>query len=615
MKKVFLTFYLFLLCLVSGQSVDSILTYSQHFDLALDHFSKGRYQLAENEFKNILIEKRNFDDPVSHFMLAKTQFKQNKDIPCERTCNSYINKYPNSRYEVNVRMLLSDILISKEKYHVALEQLLPLKESIQDSILNSHLDYRILNIIVNGISPNKLERLLFYNENDIIKSILNLAISYRSLLDGRMNDMELSLSVIDIDFLPSYFHNFYESLSRFIGKESSLHGTIAVILPLSGKEEKKGKTYLSGLSRMVNDFQFDLSTSFKIYDNQSSDINTLKILNSLNSDKTIISILGYFSEVSNLASASFSGQIPIMISKSNYSELTTLSENIYLLSTSSEIQAKLSARYAVNILGFKNIAVLSSADDVNKNYADYFIEELNQLGIDPVSTQWFYGKPENLNKQFSAIRTKAWSLLPQEDPNLQFLDLEIDSLDALFDVDVADFMEPVDDVNNKMTKRDSLKVVLNTIEAIYVPIDKKDLSYLGTQLPMYNLGTKIIGNESWMDIDVLSQDIIGPHLQGLTVLSSEYPKFGMTESSELDRIFSMGYDHGYFVNSLIKQSSNSRRRYKNLLKEGDLFMGASSLIELTGPNKNENQIVRVLEYNKNKMSTVGYYNGKSLVEN
>tara|TARA_A100001011_G_scaffold106710_1_gene113051 strand:+ start:695 stop:2545 length:1851 start_codon:yes stop_codon:yes gene_type:complete len=616
MKKIIVTVYMILLCLLNGQPKDSILTYIQHFDLALDHFSKGRYQLAENEFKNILIEKRNFDDPVSHFMLAKTQFNQNKEIDCERTCNSYINKYPNSRYEVNVRMLLSDILILKEKYSQALEQLLPLKISIEDSLLNSHLDYRILNIIMNGISPNKLEKLLFYNEDDVIKNILNLAISYRSILDGRMNDMELSLSVIDIDILPSYYHNFYESLSRFIGKESTLHGTIAVILPLSGEEEKKGKTYLSGLSRMVNDFQFDLSTSFKIYDNKSSDIITLKILNSLKLDKKIIAILGYFSEISNLTSASFSGPIPIMLSKSNYSELTILSENIYLLSTSSEIQAKLSARYAVNILGFKSIAVLSSADDVNKNYADYFIEELNQLGIDPVSTQWFYGKPENLSKQFSAIRAKAWSLVPQKDPNLQYLDLEIDSLDALFDVDVADFMDPVEDVNNnKMTKRDSLKVNLNTIEAIYIPIDKKDLSYIGTQLPMYNLSTKIIGNESWMDIDVLSQDIIGPHLQGLTVLSSEYPKFGMTETSELDRIFSMGYDHGYFVNSLIKQSSNSRRRYKNLLKEGDLFMGASSLIELAGPNKNENQIVRVLEYNKNKMGTVGYYNGKSLVEN
>ena len=44
-------------------------------------------------------------------------------------------------------------------------------------------------------------------------------------------------------------------------------------------------------------------------------------------------------------------------------------------------------------------------------------------------------------------------------------------------------------------------------------------------------------------------------------------------------------------------------------------MGASSLIELSGPNKNENQIVRVLEYNGSKMGTIGYFNGNSLVEN
>jgi hypothetical protein len=44
-------------------------------------------------------------------------------------------------------------------------------------------------------------------------------------------------------------------------------------------------------------------------------------------------------------------------------------------------------------------------------------------------------------------------------------------------------------------------------------------------------------------------------------------------------------------------------------------MGASSLIELGGLNKNENQIVRVLEYKKSKMGTIGYFNGKSLVEN
>jgi hypothetical protein len=386
---------------------------------------------------------------------------------------------------------------------------------------------------------------------------------------------------------------------------------------LSGKEKEKGQTFLIGLSRMAMDYKYDLATNFKIYDNQSEDINTLRILNLISLDKSVVSILGYFSEVSNLAATSYSSSIPIMLSKSNFSELTMLSESIYLLSTSSEIQAKLSAQYVVKVLGYQNIAVLSPADDLNKNYAKFFIEELNQLGLDAVAIEWYYGRPENLKRQFSAIRKKAWSLVPTEDPNFQYLDLEIDSLDALFDVDVADFMEPADDFDelNKMSKRDSLKVSLNTIQAIYMPINKQDLSFIGTQLPMYNLETKIIGNESWMDIDILAQDIIGPHLQGLTVLSSEYPKFGMTNSSDLDRVFSMGYDQGYFINSLVKLSANSRRKYRKLLQEGDLFMGASSLIELGGLNKNENQIVRVLEYKKGKMGTIGYFNGKSLVEN
>ena len=617
MKINLLIINLFFLCFLEAQLSDSTLSYNERFEFAMKHFQNRRYQLAEQGFKNILIEERNFEDPVSHFMMATSQFHQGKMIDCKRTCDSYLNKYPNSKYDFNIKIMLSDILISKEKYSYVLEQLLPLRESLIDSTMLSKIDYRLYNSIVMGINSDNIEQLLFLSENNVSKSILNLARSYRSLLDGNINDMELSLSVIDATLLPRNYLNLYEGLSRFLGTENTVHGTIAVILPLSGKEKEKGQTFLIGLSRMAMDYEYDLATNFKIYDNQSEDINTLRILNLISLDKSVVSVLGYFSEVSNLAATSYSSSMPIMLSKSNFSELTMLSESIYLLSTSSEIQAKLSAQYVVKVLGYQNIAVLSPADDLNKNHAKFFIEELNQLGLDAIAIEWYYGRPENLSRQFSAIRKKAWSLVPTEDPNLKYLDLEIDSLDALFDVDVADFMEPVDDFDelNKMSKRDSLKVSLNTIQAIYMPINKQDLSFIGTQLPMYNLETKIIGNESWMDIDILAQDIIGPHLQGLTVLSSEYPKFGMTNSSDLDRVFSMGYDQGYFINSLVKLSANSRRKYRNLLQEGDLFMGASSLIELGGLNKNENQIVRVLEYKKGKMGTIGYFNGKSLVEN
>ena len=617
MLKILILFFLFISNNICGEPLDSIITYKDHFEIALGHYESERYKLAESEFKKILIDRKSFSDPVTHLLVAKSQYFQNKLIECQRTCNSFLNKYPKSKYDVDVRMLLGDIFIKQEKYAESIEQLLSIRNEVKDSIVQYSIDERILSSIMIGISSDKIERLLFSNERRINRSILNLARSYRSLLDGDMNGMELSLSVIEEDIIPVQYIGLYMGLNRFIGEKNSRHGTIAIILPLSGEDKIKGQTFLMGLSAMVTDYQYDLSTHFKIYDNKSNDLKTLKILQKINLDRTIISVLGYLSEISNIAATSFSGKVPILLSKSNYSELPELSENIYLLSTSSEIQAKLSAQYAINILEYKNIAVLSPADDKNKNYADNFIKELNQLGIEPVSIEWYYGRPENISRQFNSIRKAAWALIPKEDPNLEYLDMEIDSLDALFDVDVADFINSDEEENNinKMSRKDSLKVNLKTLDAIYMPINKGDLSFIGTQLPMYNLDTKIIGNESWMDIDILAQDIIGPHLQGLTVLSSEYPKFGITESSDLDRIYSMGYDHSYFINSLVKISSTSRRKFKNLLKKGDLYMGASSLIELGGPSNNENKIVRVLEYNRNKMETIGYFNGTELVKN
>ena len=259
MKIKFLIINLFFLCFIEAQIGDSSLSYNKNFESAIKHFQNRRYQLAEQGFKNILIEERNFEDPVSHFMLATSQFHQDKMIDCKRTCDSYLNKYPNSKYDFNIKIMLSDILISKEKYSYVLEQLLPLRESLIDSTMLNKIDYRLYNSIVMGINSDNIEQLLFLSENNVSKSILNLARSYRSLLDGNINDMELSLSVINAALLPQYYFNLYEDMSRFLGTENTVHGTIAVILPLSGKEKEKGQTFLMGLSRMAMDYQIMLN--------------------------------------------------------------------------------------------------------------------------------------------------------------------------------------------------------------------------------------------------------------------------------------------------------------------------------------------------------------------
>jgi len=71
----------------------------------------------------------------------------------------------------------------------------------------------------------------------------------------------------------------------------------------------------------------------------------------------------------------------------------------------------------------------------------------------------------------------------------------------------------------KMSSSDSAKVVLETIQGIYLPIREGEVEFLGTQLPMYNLRTKIIGNLNWKNLEILKKENIGPHLNGLSIIA------------------------------------------------------------------------------------------------
>ena len=157
----------------------------------------------------------------------------------------------------------------------------------------------------------------------------------------------------------------------------------------------------------------------------------------------------------------------------------------------------------VDYYGFKRIAVLSPADQESKLYTDYFIDECNQLGVSPVAIEWYSERPKDISKQLKSIRKIAWGLVEEEKDIDQIM--VIDSLDALFDVDVTDFFSFPDN-EEVMDKKDSSKITLETIEAFYIPLRKGELKYIGTQFPIYNFKTIVFGNENWHDINLLKKE-------------------------------------------------------------------------------------------------------------
>ena len=95
-----------------------------------------------------------------------------------------------------------------------------------------------------------------------------------------------------------------------------------------------------------------------------------------------------------------------------------------------------------------SIAVLAPAEKNTEIQIDSFISEVG-LGGKVVATEWYSGEPKNLKRQFRFLRQVAFSLDSKEDTFDEASGMEIDSLDALFDVSADDFFDLISAKNNK----------------------------------------------------------------------------------------------------------------------------------------------------------------------
>ena len=125
-----------------------------------------------------------------------------------------------------------------------------------------------------------------------------------------------------------------------------------------------------------------------------------------------------------------------------------------------------------------------------------------------------------MKRQFKNLRKIAFDLKEKDNNYDEYLGMVLDSLDFLFELSDDDLFDIPDDEDEKLTALDSSKLKLNTIQAIYSPAHPDHLAYIGTQFPMYYFETQIVGNDSWKNLDVLNQSNIGPHMEGLIIISN-----------------------------------------------------------------------------------------------
>ena len=168
------------------------------------------------------------------------------------------------------------------------------------------------------------------------------------------------------------------------------------------------------------------------------------------------------------------------------------------------------------------------------------------------------------------------------------------------------FAEPTETANAvAFLASDSSKIKLNTIQAIYSPVHAEHLAYIGTQFPMYYFDTQIVGNDSWRNLDILNQSNIGPHMEGLHIISNNY-------SIDIkNQIYDQAFDCTQLIYSIINHEDNGRLALVKRLSNLSDFNGESHNIRFVDSNLNTS--LQVLKYDNNQISRTGYFIGDSLL--
>ena len=607
-----------LLTFLFGQRFESRKSDNYTFKDAVNKYSKKEYVKTKHILDNLSFSEQMQYEEEIELLLMKTEYRLSNFSESENIGKNFLIKYSNSSFIPDVYLVFGDILYTKQNFDTAYRTYIISLKSNPNKKTTEKLHKRLLKTLQYGISAQTIDELLYTEVNEEIIQVLLLSKAHIALSDGSVNAFSNYIDRIDRNTLSSPLKKYYDNLVDKSESESS-KVNIPVVLPLSGKDSEIGIDFLDGLKfAQSNNTQKDMDISFIVYDNESDQLRTIEILERINNNDNLM-LLGPIGEANSIITGSYSNQLdfPVILPYSINDDLASISQNLYFMNSDLKVRGETAAKLIAEDLTAENIVVLAPANKDGKGIVDAFTNELNKYDLSPIIIEWYAGVPMNLNRQFESIREKAWELhaltdttgsdsIYFENPTVMFdstlLSDSTFSSRSLIDSLLAVFKAE----NDLMTKDDSADVVLETIDAIYMPINSADLEYVGAQFPAYNLETIVIGNDNWTNTNILQKENIGPHLDGMLVISN-YKLHSVNQLNTMidqkrTQYFYQAIDSYNMILDLVRRSSDWDRSINQLLNSAYYYSGVFGSYNFSkGSNVNSN--LNVFEFDGRRFNT------------
>ena len=505
-----------------------------------------------------------------------------------------LNYSPNLK--TSFYLTMGDIYSSKGYYDYAFKNYIDARRSNIDPRSKRVINKRLVKIIPLNLDFENLELMEILEDNKSNLNIILLAQSF-SLVYSNSKEISNKFDEIDQSSLDREFRSNYNFLKRNIDSKTSFSKKVGVVLPLEGEGLEITNAFLKGLLEANQTSKSNDKIQFIVIDNYKDPILTVEAFKNLVDKHNVSAIIGPFLDKNLIAGASSvsSTKIPIFAPFTSLDNLSNVNKNIYLLNSSVDFRNQLLVNHYLDNSEINNIAVIAPRTDLGIKEVDSFLIALDKLNKEPVYIGWYEENSAiDLRPNFNELREVAWEI-ETRDEYQEFLGVEIDVLDSMFEVD----NDEVYDMFNLEQEEsiDSTKVILETIDGLFYPVSSNALEFVASQVSLSNLETQLLGNENWLNLDLLKQESVSPHISDMLFASNYIPKYLNNSEYDYDpslnNVFHFGMD---FSNFLINSSFNKSKFDFN---SSSSFEGITRNFDFS--NSTSNQGSKVVRFSNRKI--------------
>jgi ABC-type branched-subunit amino acid transport system substrate-binding protein len=645
----FCTFPIFLNPEVSAQ--DRRIVYSeraeQFFQSGLNAYIARNYTSALHEF-DLILEIANVTQrtTAAYIMSGKSMIELGLNREAVRRMQVFLDRFPHSMYQDDAYFTLGVAYMRDRRYEDALYAFLRSIENTDKPELQGNAEAYLARIINNHITLQELQDIYDEARGAHARGFLALALAQRYIERG---NVATARSVLEKAVDEHWHHPLIGQLRSLLSNvDEGITLKIGVILPLFTNQPDEplrelGLELLQGIQFAIDEHnaQSDVKLYLDVRDSRRQPSVASRHVQELVNDNEVVAILGpvFSDEAFATAGVANARGVPIITPTATANHIADIGRYVFQTNPDYRIRGRAMARYAVERLGCKNLAVLAPVDSHGQDIAQGFIEEVNSLpGAYIVVNEWYRTGETNFRQQFYTIRSRGLQdslhlyisfsgVIDQNDiMKLASQGVSLSLLDSLMHnesaVPVTSLLGPdgpriADSLGiNVITGdlyADSLEVPVHSIDAIFLPITSKDdMGIVSAQTVYYNVRTQMLGSGEWYDILALEEN--RRYVDGVYFLSDS---FWDTDDSTFIRFFDafvqkmnsrptrntlMGYDTAKLLSMLIQGGTTTRDGLARALSSGIFYRGIHSPIVM-GSNR-VNVAKNVLRYGRGEIIKV-----------